>query len=68
MTYAKYGQYVLEQPQHIAYQIFDSKIQPLLQTTSDYSTAPCVEAKTIEELAEALEINVSSLVTDGSGI
>ena len=61
LTYAKYGQYVLAQPQHIAYQIFDSKIQPLLQTTSDYSTAPCIEAKTIEELAEALEINVSSL-------
>ena len=34
-TYARYGQYVLEQPQRIAFQIFDSKIHPFLRTISD---------------------------------
>lgn len=62
-TYARYGQYVLEQPQRIAFQIFDSKIHPFLRTISDYSAASYIEGDTIEELAEKLAVNPQFVAT-----
>lgn len=58
-TYAKYGQYALEQPQLIAFQIFDSKTRDMLE--SYYQTGRCVEANSIRELAEELGFQPDSL-------
>jgi len=56
-TYARFGQTVISQPQRIAFQVFDSKIQPILKTLSDYSGAPYTAGDTIEELADKLGID-----------
>lgn len=58
-TYAKLGRITREQPNGIAFQIFDSKVFDLLM--SDYSHQTPVEANTIEELAEQLDIPVEAL-------
>ncbi len=60
-TYAKYGQHALAQPQRVAFQIFDSKVYPVLKTISDYSAAAYTAADTIEELADKLAINPEGL-------
>jgi len=62
-TYARYGQYVLEQPQRVAFQIFDSKTHPFVRTIAEYATAAYVEGNTLEELAEKLGVNALSLAT-----
>jgi tricarballylate dehydrogenase len=59
-TYAKYGQHCLEQPHLIAYQIFDAKVRPIIEDY--YLTGRCVEANSIRELAEDLEIDGDRLV------
>ncbi len=59
-TYAKYGQYCLQQPQLIAFQIFDAKVRGLIEDY--YLTGRCTEAKSIRELAEALEIDADQLL------
>jgi tricarballylate dehydrogenase len=58
-TYAKYGQCCLEQPQLIVYQIFDSKVKGRIEDY--YLTGRCVEANSIRELAEELEIDTDRL-------
>ncbi|SIT72490.1 FAD-dependent tricarballylate dehydrogenase TcuA [Edaphobacillus lindanitolerans] len=55
-TYAKYGKEVLRQPDHIAFQIFDSKVRPLLREEYNLEEATVYKAATIEELAEQLPI------------
>ncbi|UED84686.1 FAD-dependent tricarballylate dehydrogenase TcuA [Streptomyces profundus] len=61
-TYAKYGREVLEQPGHIAFQIFDSKSRPLLRTL-EYDSSPITEfvADSLEELATAMGIDPKGL-------
>jgi tricarballylate dehydrogenase len=59
-TYAKYGQHCLTQPHLLAYQIFDSKVRPIIEDY--YLTGRCVEADSFQELAEALEIDPDKLV------
>ena len=54
-TYAKLGRTVLEQPNGTAYQIFDSKVFDLLM--SDYSNQTPIQANSIEELAQELDID-----------
>jgi len=54
-TYAKYGQIVLEQPGQFAYQIFDSKISPLLREEYRTKQVTKVTANNIEELAAKLD-------------
>jgi len=54
-TYAKYGAEVLKQPGHFAYQVFDSKIKPLLRSTYDDRSATKVVANSLDELANKLE-------------
>jgi len=54
-TYAKYGRMVLEQPGQFAWQIFDSKIIPMLRDEYKIKQVTKVRANTIEELAGKLE-------------
>src|SRR5437016_1542294 len=51
-TYAKCGREVLRLPWRIAYQIFDSKVRPLLR--SEYNRGSHVSADSIEALAKKL--------------
>ncbi|WP_227492498.1 FAD-dependent tricarballylate dehydrogenase TcuA [Brevibacterium sp. CFH 10365] len=57
-TYAKYGKVILEQPDSIAYQIFDRNIRPMLRT-EEYDMPQISEevADTLPELAEKLNID-----------
>jgi tricarballylate dehydrogenase len=59
-TYAKYGKEILKQPGAVAFQIYDSKIFPLFRV--EYQEAVRVESNTLEELAEALEIDKEQFV------
>ena len=54
-TYAKYGRAVLEQPNQMAWQVFDSKIVPMLRDEYRIRQVTKVKANTIEELAAKLE-------------
>lgn len=58
-TYAKYGQYCLQQPHLTAFQIFDAKVRPIIEDY--YLTGRCVEANSIRELAEELDIDADQL-------
>lgn len=60
-TYAKYGREVLKQPDQIAYQIFDQKVVPLLREDYRSAKATRIEAKTIAELAVAIEVDPGAL-------
>jgi tricarballylate dehydrogenase len=61
-TYAKYGREVMKQPQRAAVQIFDSKTIAMVRDEYRIKQVTKAEAKTIEELAKALDINVEGLV------
>ncbi|MEL6700930.1 MAG: FAD-binding protein, partial [Pseudomonadota bacterium] len=54
-TYAQFGRAVLEQPDHFAWQIFDSKVFDLLYGEYHFHDASFVEADTLEKLSERLE-------------
>ncbi|HEY9446334.1 MAG TPA: FAD-dependent tricarballylate dehydrogenase TcuA, partial [Burkholderiales bacterium] len=54
-TYAKYGRVVLEQPGMLAWQVFDSKIIPMLRDEYRIKQVTKVKADTLEELAQKLE-------------
>ena len=54
-TYAQFGRAVLEQPGQLAWQIFDSKVEPLLYAEYRFHDAHFVEADTIEALAGKLD-------------
>ncbi len=60
LTYAKTGAVIRLQPQRTAYQIFDSKVNNLLEAR--YAAARCVTAQSIPELADKLAIDSESLV------
>jgi len=60
-TYAKTGNEILRQPGNIAYQVFDAKLKEALDRNF-YTPAMVVEADTIKELAENLEINPNVMV------
>jgi tricarballylate dehydrogenase len=51
-TYAKFGREILRLPWRTAFQIFDSKVRPLLR--SQYNRGSCVSAASIEALAGKL--------------
>ncbi len=59
LTYAKYGQHVLAQPERIAFQVFDAKCESLLETR--YATGACITAGSIEELEDSLGIELGRL-------
>ena len=56
-TYAKYGREILKQPGHVAYQIFDSQVRPMLRKEYDLEEATFYQADTLEELVELLPVD-----------
>lgn len=60
-TYAKYGREVMKQPMRAAVQIFDAKTIDNVRDEYRIREVTKAEANTIEELAEALEIDVEGL-------
>lgn len=59
LTYAKFGEAALDQPHGIAFQLFNSTEEGLLEDR--YTTGICTRANTIQELAERLDIDASAL-------
>jgi tricarballylate dehydrogenase len=66
-TYARFGQEIIRQPRHLAFQIFDQKTVPLLKVPYTFPDATRVEAPTWGELAgkagiesEALERTIAA--------
>ena len=53
-TYAQFGRSVLEQPGHLAWQIFDAKVDDLLYSEYKFYDAHFVEADTLDALIEKL--------------
>ena len=56
-TYAKYGREILQQPQRVAFQLFDQRTVGLLRDEYHVRQATMASADTIPELAEQLGIN-----------
>jgi tricarballylate dehydrogenase len=56
-TYAKYGREVLKQPGHVAYQIYDAQVRPMLRKEYDLEEATIYKADTLGELASLLPVN-----------
>ena len=54
-TYAQYGKRVLDQPDHFAWQVFDSKVFDLLYEEYTFHDAHFVEADTIDELIKKMD-------------
>ena len=53
-TYAQFGRSVLEQPNHLAWQIFDAKVDHLLYSEYKFHDAHFVEADTLDGLIAKL--------------
>jgi tricarballylate dehydrogenase len=51
-TYAKFGREILRLPWRTAFQVFDSKVRPLLRP--EYNRGTCVSAESVEALAKKL--------------
>ncbi|WP_019392378.1 FAD-dependent tricarballylate dehydrogenase TcuA [Priestia filamentosa] len=56
-TYAKYGREILKQPDHVAYQIYDAQVRPLLRKEYDLEEATFYQANSLEELVNLLPVN-----------
>ncbi|MFC8097679.1 FAD-dependent tricarballylate dehydrogenase TcuA [Streptomyces sp. NPDC057363] len=54
-TYAKYGQVILRQPGHFAWQVFDQKVTHLLRDEYRIRQVTKVTGRTLEELAAKLD-------------
>lgn len=54
-NFVEMGGKILKQPRGIAFQVFDSKVEPLLEPR--YGSAPVVTAQSIEELAQKLGLD-----------
>jgi tricarballylate dehydrogenase len=54
-TYAQFGKAVLEQPNNLAYQIFDAKVDSLLYSEYKTQDASVIEANSLEELIPKLK-------------
>ncbi|MFL0506848.1 FAD-dependent tricarballylate dehydrogenase TcuA [Ureibacillus sp. 179-F W5.1 NHS] len=61
-TYAKYGREILKQPDHVAYQIFDAQVRPLLRKEYNLEEATVYEAATLEELVDQLSVNKEQFI------
>jgi tricarballylate dehydrogenase len=62
LTYAKMGRAIIAQPGGIAYQIMDARVRRMNLYPPAYDTATGATAGSLEELAEALEIDPRGLV------
>lgn len=56
-TYAKYGREILKQPGHVAYQIYDEQVRPLLRKEYNLEEATYYQADTLVELANLLPVD-----------
>jgi tricarballylate dehydrogenase len=56
-TYAKYGREILKQPDHVAYQIYDQQVRPLLRKEYNLEEATYYQADSLEELVEQLPVD-----------
>ncbi|WP_010651390.1 FAD-dependent tricarballylate dehydrogenase TcuA [Oceanobacillus massiliensis] len=56
-TYAKYGKEILKQRDHVAYQLFDAETRPLLREEYNLEEATVVQADTLADLADRLDVN-----------
>lgn len=54
-TYAKYGAVILEQPNHFAWQVFDSSVSSLLRSEYRIREVTTVRADTLDGLANQLD-------------
>ena len=54
-TYAQFGRAILEQPGHLAWQLFDAKVDDLLYSEYKFHDAHYVQADTLDELIEKLD-------------
>ena len=54
-TYAQFGKAIMEQPDHLAWQVFDSKVFELLYGEYTFQDAHFVEADTLNELIDKME-------------
>ncbi len=54
-TYAQFGREILMQPDQVAWQIFDSKVDHLLYSEYQFEDASFVQADTLETLIEKLD-------------
>ncbi|MEH3066221.1 MAG: FAD-dependent tricarballylate dehydrogenase TcuA [Methylobacterium radiotolerans] len=54
-TYAQFGRSIMEQPGHVAWQIFDAKVDHLLYSEYRFHDAHFVEADTLDGLLDKLE-------------
>lgn len=54
-TYAKYGRIILQQPQQVAWQIFDQKVAHLLRDEYRISEVTRARANSLEEVAEKMD-------------
>lgn len=54
-TYAQFGRAILEQPGHLAWQLFDAKVDHLLYSEYKFHDAHYVQADTLDELIEKLD-------------
>ena len=62
-TYAKYGKVILEQPNSVAYQIFDADLRPTLRTEEyDMPGISEVKADSLEQLAQQIGIDSDTFV------
>lgn len=61
-TYAKYGREILKQPGHIAYQIFDAQVRPLLRKEYNLEEATFYQADTLEQLVNQLPVNKEQFI------
>ena len=62
-TYAKYGKEILNQRDHVAYQIFDADTRPLLREEYNLEEATFVEAASLEELVDILDVDKSKFLS-----
>ncbi|WP_408009253.1 FAD-dependent tricarballylate dehydrogenase TcuA [Pseudalkalibacillus sp. A8] len=56
-TYAKYGREILKQPDHVAYQIYDSQVRPMLRKEYDLEEATFYQADRLEDLVDQLPVD-----------
>jgi tricarballylate dehydrogenase len=60
-TYAKLGKEILKQPGSVVFQVFDAKVIPLIGTEYQQDETK-VESKSLEQIAEELDINIENFL------
>ena len=61
-TYAKYGKETLKQTNHKAFQLYDSKVRPMLRKEYELEEATVIKADSLDELAVKMEVDKSNFL------